>query len=238
VLENALKDKDTPKELLPEIRKGVADGKETLGQLQEQATLVKNLNSLKKIDSVQIVLHYIPSDVGRFAKEANKNGPGTVNIYIGHGDAAAGNAEKVDPNALKAVEDELKRTNPAAGNLAVLLPDLLGGITTSAAAIAFDKTPPRFGFYFCFAGRFNNVVSPGNQVPGAPNVMGTSTLSVLAKQFNTSFAAIKKLLEDTAQASPNGKVYLHLYFGDDDSTIATDILNLPQKGANLFFEKW
>jgi RHS repeat-associated protein len=188
--------------------------------LQElDAKMVSDLNSLKKNPNLDIVVHYITSGPAGFAKSAKANGLSTINVFIGHGIGLEDDPEKIGPKTLKEVEK------------------ILGAADDPAVKIEANQAP-KYLFYSCFGGQYNKAVKPSNRVPSPFNTEKTAEINEFSKHFTDHFDEFQKLIADMIKASSNKKVVLHLYFGEDDSTLADSVKENNKDTSVLLYPNW
>jgi hypothetical protein len=207
-------------------------GDEIRAGLQQYQKMIDNLIALKKKKGLDIEVHYISSGPNGFAKAAANNGPNSINLYIGHGYYREVVIPFLETNPLfvlasyfqpgqqlpsQRVIDDVKK---ALGEKIV--------VETGAA--------PRFGFFSCYAGHYNEVVNSANQVPSPFPERGTVITTDYATHFNKAFGELEKLIDNTIQDTKKN-VTLHLYFGDD-SKRTDEIKKAEKNGRDYLFEKW
>ena len=224
----SLKDPDKQK-FLKEL--GII-GDDIRAGLQQYQKMVDNLVALKKKRKLDIAVHYINSGPNGFARAAANNGPNTINLFIGHG-------------YYRPIQIPFIATPPLAAVTPLLvegqhLPDLRVIATVKQLLgpkiVVPNGEPPRFGFFSCYAGFYNENVNPANRIPSPLPVRDTVITTTYATHFNKAFADLEKLIDATIKKT-NRNVTLHLYFGDDEPR--TDkIKEKERNGRNFLFEKW
>ncbi len=153
----------------------------------------KNVAALKMMAAWQtnkditVNVFYVTGDRGteEFLNDAVKNGPGSINLYFGHG----GDELSEDPDTLKALQALAKQ----------------GAASASVPA-------PLFGISSCFAGVYNRQIPKTLLVPAAPDnaktIMGWEWPSNFRPMLEAVDGIIKSRLKDKQ------KVVVNLYFGD------------------------
>jgi hypothetical protein len=207
-------------------------GNEISAGLQQYQKMVDNLVSLKKKKGLDISVHYISSGPNGFAKAAANNGANTISLFIGHGYYRPVVIPFIESNPLFALSNLVIPGHQLPDPKVIKeVKDALG------AKIEVAKgAPPRFGFFSCYAGHYNESVSPANQVPSPFPAPGTVITTDYATHFNKAFADLEKLIDQTIKETKMD-VTLHLYFGDD-APRTDEIKKAEKNGRNYLFEKW
>src|SRR5262249_28768440 len=153
-----------------------------------------SLKSLKELNDKKcptVSVYYVTSDKGpsEFAAHSSADNKAcSVSLYFGHG---SGKEEVA----------EIKKS--------------IGGKNVPAGEMGACQAP-RYGFYSCFAGIYNQAVNPENRV-ASPSKLNAETVGPeIAKEFKSNFEALKQMINDMCTKCCNMNVKLRLYFGQQE----------------------